>query len=697
MNGIHLNISRILLGLLVCSVASPGMAQESQDDDRVPNELIPIPDDVDVTGKGMPEIDVNCRDAEAFGGTKVEKGAWCLLAKKKYIGARTLASSAVLQDSDSFRAHYLLGTALHLGDGNLPKALYHLNKSEKLFIDEHGVRPLLTGKAPILVYHRTLVELIYVHGEMDHHEKKIEYVDELKYRLSDDLSPLKAWPLLKMKRFEEAQKVAETAVNEFGKENPYWRAVGLTALCAVHSENRERKKAYEACMDAAAPVRASGVGGGVALSNAAGASIEAFKFEQAERLYMEATRRDVEGTINPWGRLTYLYLRQGRFAEAVSALREMQGYRTKRPAYFDQQDQTDAELTGAVLLFVAGYTKEAERITGRVVDRPDRQGTSSASSEQNEAGTLLLDVVVKRELARKYEEEASWSSWRNALKLHYEAKKIRFQAWLNMRRASTLLSDPDLLATSLRPECPGSIEISSWLNGEVVRAVGAGVALATIEQEKETETLEEQFSEPVFSGYAAEAYLLKHDYDAAVLAGEKALAGFPDSDVLPRARVAVVTAMAARELGDRQRAIELLETVLLRDPGAIRRLGYTLPVRMTVTDFAANEAQEILDVLSDSPLFEQREWGLLLDVSPSKVSLSLPNGTQILTARIPPTKNTDLPFRIRQIAKVAHQDLLIPRVDITQSDIRSLDGGVLGGERTSEKVESILDSIVNPQ
>jgi len=687
----------LLIVLLACNTARPSVAQETQDDERLPDEMIPIPDEVDVTGRGMPEIDVTCRDAEAFGGSKVEKGAWCLLSKKKYIGARTLAGSALLKDEDSFRAHYLLGTALHLGDGNLPKALYHLTKSESLFVDKYGLRPLLTGKAPVLVYHRTLVELIYVHGEMDHHQKKIEYVDDLKYRLSDDLSPLKAWPLLKLKRFDEAQKVAEAAVNEFGRENPYWRAVGLTALCAVHSENRDRQKAYEACMAAAAPVRASGIGGGVALSNAAGASIEAFNFEQAERLYMEATRRDVEGTINPWGRLTYLYLRQGRFAEAVSALREMQKYRTKRPAYFDQQDQTDAELTGAVLLLVAGFTKESERITGRTVDRPDRQGTSSASSEQNEAGTLLLDVVVKRELARKLEEQASWSSWKDAVELHFQAKKIRFQAWLNLRRASTLLSDPELLATSLRPECPGSIEISSWLNGEVVGAVGAGVTLATIERERETESLEARFAEPVFSGYAAEAYLLKHDYELAVAAGEKALAGFPESDVLPRARVAMITAAAARELGDRQRVIELLETVLLRDPGVIRRLGFTLPVRMSITGFTEDEAVEILDVLGDSPLFDQREWGLLLNVAPGTVSLALPNGTQLVTARVPPTKNTDFSFRTRQIAKASHFDLLIPRVDITQSDIRSLDGGVLGGERTSDKVESILDSIVNPK
>ena len=123
----------------------------------------------------------------------------------------------------------------------------------------------------------------------------------------------------------------------------------------------------------------------------------------------------------------------------------------------------------------------------------------------------------------------------------------------------------------------------------------------------------------------------------------------------------------------------------------------TLPVRMSVTGFAQNEADEVLDLLGGSPLFEQREWGLLLNVTPGTVSLALPNGTQLVTARIPPTKNTDFSFRARQIAKTSHFDLLIPRVDITQSDIRSLDGGVLGGERTSDKVESILDSIVNPK
>ena len=686
--------SVFLFTLLVPCTLS--FAQDAPNSEPPKDMLIPIPEGLDVSKKGMPEIRTDCRDAEAFGGTRIERGAWCLLKAKKYVGARTLAESSLIEDEDSFRAHYLLGTALHLGDGNLPKALFHLSKSESLFIGDHGIRPLLTGKAPIVPYHRVLIELIYVHGEMDHHEEKIRYVDDLKYRLADDLSPLKAWPLLKLKRFDEAQRIAEEAVQKFGKENPYWRAVGLTALCAIHSEKRDRESAYEACMGAAAPVMNVTSEGGVALSNAAAASIEVFKFDQAERLYNEATKRNIEGTINPWGRLTHLYLRQGRFAEAVAALREMQMYRRRRPAYFDQQDQTDAELTGAAVLMIAGRMKETMRITGRTVDRPDRQGTSSAASEQNEAGNLLMDVVARRDMAQRLREEASWSSFGDRVQLYFSSLKLDFQAWLRQRKASTLLSDPERLSTSLRPECPGSIEMPSWLNGEVVATVGPGVALATIASERETETLPMRFADPVFSTFEAEAFLLKRDYESALETANKALSGLPESDVLPRARMAMIAAESAKYLGKREEVIQHLEQVLIRDPGLVRRMGFRLPVAPVASGFGAPDERWLIDIIENSPLLEVVPWGFRLDLSPDSVHLGLPDGTRLLQARVPKSKNPDQEFQLRQVARTAHFELLVPNVDVTQSDIRSLDGGVLGGGRASDKVKSILKDLMNP-
>jgi tetratricopeptide (TPR) repeat protein len=249
----------------------------------------------------------------------------------------------------------------------------------------------------------------------------------------------------------------------------------------------------------------------------------------------------------------------------------------------------------------------------------------------------------------------------------------------------------------LRPECPGSIEISSWLNGEVVGTVGAGIALATIARERETESLAKQFADPVFWSFEAEAYLLKGEYESVLEVGRKALQGLPESDILPRARVAAITAEAAKRLGQYDEAMQLLESVVMRDPGVIRRLGFSLPVSPNVSGLDEQQVSGLLEVIDDSPMFEVVPWGFNLEMGPESVGLSLANGTQILSVRVPKAKNTDEGFQIRQIARTAHFDLLVPKVDVTQSDIRSLDGGLLGGGRASEKVKSILKDLVDPK
>ena len=67
---------------------------------------------------------------------------------------------------------------------------------------------------------------------------------------------------------------------------------------------RRRTEAYEACRAAAEAVRESEFEGAIELSNAAAAAEEIFQFDEAEFYYLEASRRDIEGSVNPWGRPT---------------------------------------------------------------------------------------------------------------------------------------------------------------------------------------------------------------------------------------------------------------------------------------------------------------------------------------------------------------------------------------------------------
>lgn len=653
---------------------------------------LPVPKDK--AQDGMPVIDPDCGGAEDFGGSVLERAAYCLFEnggrdRRNMVSVRTLADKAIRENPESFRAQFLLGAAHHQGEGNLPKALFHLERAEQLMVESYGERPSITS--PIWrLYYKVMMELVYVHGEMDHHAEKIHYVDLAQERLGIDVSALKAWPLLKLKRFDEARAISQAAADS---TDTFFRAVGLTALCAVESEQRKRMEAYRACMAAAEIAQENPSDGAVELSNAAAAASEVFKLDEAERMYLEAAKRDIDGSVNPWGRLVRLYLRQGRFAEAMAAWREMRDYRKMRPAYLDQQDESDADLIGAAVLIIAGRSRDAEQITNRTVHRPDRQGTSSAQAEQNEAGAALIDRTVKLDVARQLEEEASTAKFTDALKLRAEALQLRFEAWVVGRRAAEVLADRERLVSSLRPECPGSIELPEWLDAEIIHVVGPGVALAAIEEARFEETLPPEQSELIFRSFEGEAKLLRGDEEGAFEDASWVVEHLPPSEALLRARAAAIAAQAAVELNDFERAMQFYTIVLSTDPGVIRRLGFTLPV-MLESGEDAPEVVEALDLLQSSPLFTQDGWGFRLVVRAASASLMLEDGTELFSVRIPAAKRDDEEALGRKIARVIHRELLVPDVDITQADIRSLDGALGSGGRASERAKSILDEVL---
>jgi hypothetical protein len=136
----------------------------------------------------------------------------------------------------------------------------------------------------------------------------------------------------------------------------------------------------------------------------------------------------------------------------------------------------------------------------------------------------------------------------------------------------------------------------------------------------------------------------------------------------------------------------MLELVLSNDPGLIRRLGHTLPVEIVPLENTPAVAAAI-DHLEGSPLFEIG-WGFQLLVGEHEVVLALSDGSELFRGRVGagPRDSESLG---RRIAKAAHEELFIPNVDITQADVRSLDGGLGGGGRAAERTRSVLDEVLN--
>src|SRR5262249_53512675 len=116
--------------------------------------------------------------------------------------------------------------------------------------------------------------------------------------------------------------------------------------------------------------------------NAALADLAVLRFDDAERVAREGTRR-LEFTIaNPWRFLTRLYTDEGRVAEAVGAVREMQQWRVRQPASLRDQDRAETDAALASLLLVAGEADTGLRLINRAIERPDRRGLVSSSPEQ---------------------------------------------------------------------------------------------------------------------------------------------------------------------------------------------------------------------------------------------------------------------------------------------------------------------------
>lgn len=638
---------------------------------------------------GLPELETDCTAAQMYGGTEAEQAAFCQLEAHKYVSVRTLADRVLNADPNSFRGHFLMGVAQHLGEANLAKARFHLQRSQELFEARYGTAPdpMATETA---VYRAALVELVYVFGEMDQHAEKIATVDLLRQRLEVDYSPLKAWPLMKLGRFDEAVRLAEEAS---GSPIPFFQAVGRTALCAVESERRRRDAAYAACMAAADPWLDDPSEGAIELTNAGAAAEEMGRFDEAEQLYMMAVARKPEGSANPYGRLTNLYVRQGRFVEALSSWRAMRDYRARRPgAHLDQQDEAEATMLGATLLMMGGRVEEAAKITRRVVERPDRKGTSSAAAEQAFAGVALVDHVVQTAAAERLAERASYAPWSEWPGLSAQATWHRLRAWRSGRKVLQVLADPERLTTSLRPELPGSIEGPTWMDPWIVPLVGSGVARSVIADGRTEETLPLEIAGPIFDVLEATAWAEAGVWRRAGPAAERAFAGLGVQETLLKVRAALIAAQAAEASGDRGRAVARWHWALRTEPGMVRRMGLSVPVDVQVADPGlSGMARQLLG----SPRFRSATWGLRLVLSPDEAVLLDPDGTQVRRVQLepleaeegapPPGPDAQARARLDQI----HAGLFTPVLDLTQGDLRSLDG-VMGSGADADRMMDLL-------
>lgn len=661
---------------------------------ELPTEDVEPPPSHDFESRALDEA-LELVDEEVpagFGDDPLAYQAFEALSAGRHVRARELTEGILRGDPESAIGHVLLGMILHRGEGNLPLALFHLKKGRQLFEERWGTEP--GDDQPWFWHVASITELAFVAGEMGRHEEKLRYLDEREAVYQPEWPADRGWPLMRLRRYGEARRAAERGLQL--TDQPDQVATAQTALCAIEAEQLHREASYVECQKAVELDREMESGGPTPYTNAAESALGMLRFDEAEKLILEGSRHFATGVVaNPWLDLMLLYVTEGRIPEGLAAMREMFAWRNRQPAYVDEHNRAETDMAATIFLLAAGRPLEASRITGRTVDRPDRTGFTSAESEQMEAAAALLDRAANLQAAELAREEASWSPWWKAIGHRADAVALTLRAWSSGRRSAALLSSSRMLSSSLRPYLAGSMELSEWVEPELVAVVGPGVVAAALDAARASELL--PGAEGYFLTFEAEAAWRQGRSQAALEKAREALAELPQSEVMLGARAAAVGAAAALDAGRRSDAFELFAGALQVDPGVVRRLGLGLPCRVEPTEGAMPAKAAAL--LRGSPRFDSSRDGFRIHVEGSDTGgtacLFGPQDERLACARVSARAGEDGEAVARRLAQELHAAAFAPRLDLTQADLRTLDGSpTAGGGRSAERLRTVLDDLV---
>lgn len=607
--------------------------------------------------------------ASGRAATSDEWKLWALAEDHKYVEAREAAQKLARKEPDSFVAQLVLGIVQRDAEGNLAKGVFHLEQAMRFFAARYG-RPSHDPKVDRW-FATLIVELAWAHGEMEHHEEKLKLIAEYNKRFGDVIIGEQAWPLMKLGRFREARAMARKAIET---ELPGQRRTALNALCAIEFEAGNPYESYEACKEAVDVGREDPTSmDSVDLTNLAEAARSLFRFDEAESAALEASEGRVAWYGNPFVDLADLYLREGRFPEALDALKKAPAYRASRPAAVRDSDVNENKRVLASFFIAMGRADEANALTTQILTAPDRKSNNSRDAGQDEALAALLSRRTQRMMAELVSERATSRGWFARTRACFEALTLRLGAWNAGTRAAKLLSERERLTGIFKIGLHDGAISPPWLMGDLVDVMGAAVVEEALDTAARTDPRRD--AKAYYDAFAAEALVARGDREPAAAKITSALAGLNPAETLLRARLFALRGQLLSDEGQHDQAFEAYRAAYEIDPGVFRRLEIELPA---TTRAQGTLAEDVVDGAVNSVRFTEESQGVRIEAQSSELSIHAcvrdPAGTEWACITESREKNeADEDFVARSTSKLLAA-VFAPRIDLSQGDMQSLDG-----------------------
>ena len=583
------------------------------------------------------------------------------------VKARELSEQWLRAEPNSPAAQFSLAEVLFSVEGNMPRALFHLNRAEELTNYQFVGDALQSGQMEW--HYLTLSQLSYVHQLMGNQISSLEYLDKLKTIYGQEVESFRGWPLIKLKQYDAAKASANSVLQS--SDNQRERSRAWNTLCAVELASLQPLESMTACNrsisedeDIENPANDYDT---VYLSNASEVSLSLLQIDQAEKYLDRATRfLNPQSVADPWIYKLYLTLNQSRFDEARDSLDRMLIWRESQDPIVSVMNRAEHFLVSASFLLIAGYAEDSIKLTTTALNQPDRNGSYSADAAQKDSFAALLNMMANQtEFQIQLENNAS-NNFLDSIFTRLNLTSLQLDSWRAARRAAALFADFEVLQNRLRPYSPLDVHIPEWIEPEIISLIGTGVMSNILEQAYENGAF--QLNTGYYNSYKAEIAALEGKNLEVLSHGESALRLLPQEEGLLRARIAARMASAARAQGNYEEALIYYETTLKQDPSIIRRLAEDLPV-LIISD-GSDFSNLLKNYISRSPRFTADENGLVLEISSTpdfSICLKSRNGNIISCYNAAAVNNQDSKSNARQLTRLFHSNTFGLGFDISKA------------------------------
>ena len=622
--------------------------------------------------------------------TMSEQQALLAIEDKKYVLLREMAQKLLADDKtkDLYSTYYFMGYVLHHAEGDLPRAHWYLDQAMDRFDKQYGNPP--SYSAPWGWAEKIIMEQAMVTGEMDLYEEQIKTwtrLDALWTHYGRHLSAIHAfysWPLMKLGREKEAREKLQMALRD--GESEFAVTQVLNSLGALEMETDHLQAGARAFGKLLEVVERNGWNMTVTyLRNAGESAACLLEFDEAERLFLKSTEYfDPDAFSNPWWDLATLYLGQGRYSEAVSALKKCNEWTHKSEPFLEQQTWAANKQLSCEILLQLGMTEEAYTIAKRFVERPDRKGGDSVQRDQWAAANMIIFREAANARRHAVQEEMVWSKGKAWWKLLWEQRSLAWEAYLKGQQAASCIVSHGRLLSCLRyAYAPGTVLIPNYVRLELATLLGPGTTLAALDQleSKHFETLE--LERPYLNAIRFEALARAGRSSEALSSLEKVLHDLPASEVLLKTRVQARAAKLYVNAGDLTKALPLIQEVMQKSPCFMRNLQLALPVSFSSDGSAV--AQAVIDMCRHSPRFSEADGAFQVEVTASSARLLGPDKSVLSVAELGTLKKGE--EAAPKLTEALHDRFFAAPIDLSQIDIGSLDGVVTGTVQSKEMQE----------